>query len=55
MDAFRWRLELRKSNAAQRHRNRYRERQSGKTGWRDDHLADLESNIESWEPGELDA
>ena len=29
-DAARWRQELRRSNAAVRHRNRFRERKSGK-------------------------
>lgn len=48
---FRERLNLRRSNAAQLHRNRYRERKTGQDGaaW----LADYEAEIDHLEPGEL--
>lgn len=47
---FRERLELRRSNAAVPHRNRYRERKSGQAAW----LAEYEAEIDHLEPGELE-
>lgn len=48
---FREMQELRRSNAAVRHRNLHRERKSGQDGA--DWLAEWEEAIEVWEPGQL--
>lgn len=47
INAWRHRLDLRRSNAATRHRNRYRERKSGQD--RAEWLADVEAEFEVWE------
>lgn len=51
-ERLRHRLDLRKSNAAQRHRNRYRERKAGQDGaaW----LAEYEEDNDHLEPCELE-
>jgi hypothetical protein len=47
-ERLRHRLELRRSNVAAPHRNRYRERHDGA-----DWLSEWEAEVEVWEPGDL--
>lgn len=53
-ERLRFRLELRRSNAAQPHRNHYRERKTGQDTRGADWLTEYEAECESLEPGELE-